>query len=269
MTIDTNRIAELERVNYCATLSSADATPGLEVIIRDDVIITSSEVFPAPDANHACLLRATHSSADTLIGEITEHYHSRGLPAIIALSPACTPADLTQRLSESGFSKQGPLEAWMTLDNVLNRNTPDPFEGVTVQRIGPRQAEVFSQIYAEVFGLSPEYAPAMAQVLEPTLDLPNVFHYLAAIDGEPIGTFSLLHYETFGVVGSAGVTKRFRRSGAATNLVIQAVREAQRLRIETLIQQTEAARPLERLLRITGFERVFTRTYYQLNERTS
>ena len=67
MTIDTNRIAELERVNYCATLSSADATPGLEVIIRDDAIITTSEVFPAPDANHACLLRATNSSADTVI----------------------------------------------------------------------------------------------------------------------------------------------------------------------------------------------------------
>lgn len=268
MTIDTNRIAELERVNYCATLSSADATPGLDVIIRDDVIITTSEMLPTPDANHACLLRATDNSADALIAEITEQYHSRGLPAIIALSPACTPADLEQRLAESGFSKQGPLEAWMTLDGVLNRVTPDPFGGVTVHRIGPGQAEDFSRVFAEAFDLPAEYAPVMAQILEPTLGLPNVFHYLAAVGSEPVGTFSLLHYGTFGVVGSAGVLRKHRRSGAATNLTVQAVREAQRLGIDTLIQQTEAAQPLERLLRITGFERVFSRTYYQLNERT-
>jgi len=262
--LDNDRIVEIERVNYCAMLASAAATPGLDVIVRDDVIISTSEIFPTQDANHACLLRTDAASADELIREITEQYHSRGLPAIIALSPACTPADLNRRLIVSGFARHGPAEAWMTLNHVLNRVTPDPIGAVVVQRIGPGQAEEFSRIFAEAFDLPAEYAPVMAQILEPTLALPSVFHYLATVDAEPVGTFSLLHCGSYGIIGSAGVLKRHRRSGAATNLTAQAVRKAQQLGIETLIQQTDAGRPLERLLRITGFERVFTRDYYHL-----
>jgi len=262
------RIAELERANYYATLSTAEATPGLEVIIRDDVIITVSEIFPSRDANHACLLQATADTVDGLITDIVDCYHSRGLPATVALSPACAPHDLEARLRKAGFSRQGTPEAWMTLEHVQNRVTPDLFGGVEVRRITPDRANDFSRVFVEAFDMPPECAPAMAQLLEPSVGLPNVFHYLALIHGEPVGTFSLLHYGTYGVVGSAGVLPKHRRSGAATNLTVQAIREAQRLGIETLIQQTEAGRPLERLLRITGFDTIFTRTYYTLDEHT-
>ena len=79
---------------------------------------------------------------------------------------------------------------------------------------------------------------------------------------------SLLRYEHWGVFGSGGVAPAHRRSGAATNLVIEVIAEAQKHGVDTLMGQTTAGTSLERLLRIIGFERAFTRTCYTLpNER--
>jgi len=263
----TEIIAELERANYLATLSTAQATPGLDVFISDDVIISTSELFPTPDANHACLLQATADTADDLIAHIIQHYRSRGLNSVVALSPACTPDDLPQRLCRAGFTEGDVLEAWMALEDVQARETPDPFSGIEVRAISPDEAEDFAVVFAQTFGMPAEYAPAMAHLLAPSVGLPGVFHYLAVHGDKPVGTISLLHHGVYGILGSAGVLPEHRRSGAITNLMIHAVRKAQQLGIETLIEQTEAGRPLERLLRITGFQTIFTRSYFTLNEQ--
>ena len=81
-----DRIADLEWANYAATLATAQVTPGIDVIQRDDVIITSSEIFPSPDANHACLLRATPQTADDLIAEVVDCFKPKGLPTTISVS---------------------------------------------------------------------------------------------------------------------------------------------------------------------------------------
>jgi GNAT superfamily N-acetyltransferase len=154
----------------------------------------------------------------------------------------------------------------MTLEDVQNYETPDLFKGVEVKCIVPDQVEQFSQVFVKAFDMPPEYAPSMAQLLTPSIGLPDVFHYLALVDGKPAGTFSLLRYNKYGIIGSAGVLRRYRRSGVATNLVIRAIREAQQLGIEIIIQQIEAGRLLERLFRINGFQTAFSRTYYSRDD---
>ena len=97
-------IIELERANYAAMLPVARVTPGLDVIIRDDIIMTSSKVFPTPDTTHACLLQATPDTVDNLIVQVIDYFQSQGLPTAIYVSPACTPADLPRYLISRGFT---------------------------------------------------------------------------------------------------------------------------------------------------------------------
>ncbi len=105
----------------------------------------------------------------------------------------------------------------------------------------------------------------MAQLLEPSLDQPSVHHYIALVDGQPAGIMSLLRHESFGVFGSGGVLPAYRKSGAATNLTIRTATDAKKHGVDTLMGQTKAGTPLERLLRISGFRKVFTRTCYTLS----
>jgi hypothetical protein len=263
------RVAELEWANYAATLPSAQVTPGLEVVLREDMILTSSTALPAPDTNHACLLRATPRTVDRVIAELTYYFQSRGLPVAVYVSPACIPRDLPARLSNSGFQKLEEAEAWLILEDLPHFGIPSLRPGIAVKRVAEDQVTPFARVFATAFGLSLEFAPAMAQLLEPSVGLPNVNHYLAVRGDQTIGTCSLLRYETFGVLGSAGVLPGQRRSGAATNLVIQALSDAQKEGLETIVLQTAAGTPLERLLCISGFTRSFTRSCYVLSDDPS
>ena len=269
MEISLERIAELERANYAATLPSAQITPTMEVVLREDLVLTSSQAFPAPDTNHACLLRATPRSADELIGEVKDYFQSRGLPVAVYVSPVCTPHDLETRLKRSGFESMKEEEAWLVLNDLPDFDLPTPHPGVSVRVITEDKAMPFAQIFLAAFGWPMSVAPAMAHLLRPSITLPNVNHYLASCEHQPVGTCSLLRHGTFGVLGSVGVLQDHRRSGAATNLVVEALHQAQEDGIETVMLQTVAGTPLERLLRISGFTTAFTRSCYVLSDASS
>jgi ribosomal protein S18 acetylase RimI-like enzyme len=266
MAISPEQVAELEWANYAATLPSAQVTPGLEVTLRDDVILTSSTSFPTHDSNHACLLRTTAQAADDLIAEVAGFFQAKGLPIAIYVSPACEPTDLPERLLDTGFKKQPEEEAWMILENLSDFDIPSPYPGIRVKLITKSEAIVFSRVFMAAFDMPSDFAPVMAQLLEPTVVLPRVRHYLGFDKEQPIGTCSLLCHESFGVLGSAGVIPEHRSSGAATNLAAHAATEAREMGIDTLMLQTAADTWLERFLRISGFRRAFTRSCYILDD---
>jgi len=266
MKASVERIAELEWANYATTLPSARVTPGLEVTLRDDVIYTISEAFPTPDSNHACLFRTTADEADDLIAEVTSLFQTKGLSVAIYVSPACTPPDLPDRLLERGFGKQAEEEVWMVLEDLSNFDIPSPYPGITVRPIEKNEAILFAEAFMAAFNMPKEFAPRMAQLMRPSVELPNVHHYLAFDEDQPIGTCSLLRHKNFGVLGSAGVVSEHRGHGAATSLAVRAATEAQQHGVDTLMLQTAADTPLERLLRISGFEGAFTRACYVLND---
>ncbi|MGD2165452.1 MAG: GNAT family N-acetyltransferase [Anaerolineae bacterium] len=264
MAATLDRIAELEWANYAAMLSSAEATPSLEVVLGEEVILTSSTSFPTPDSNHACLLQPTAEKADDLIDEVTEFYQAKGLPVAIYISPACTPSDLPQRLLERGFDSQPGCESWMVVEGLLEVEIPSPLPGIRVRQISKGEVGAFVEVFLTSFDLPSGLAPLLAQVMEPTIGLPDVHHYLALDDGQPVGTCSLLSYKTFGILGSAGVLPEHRGHGAATNLIVRAATDARDTGVDTVMLQTAADTPLERLLRISGFRREFTRSCYVL-----
>ena len=83
MKTSIEEIATLERANYEANWAIAQITPGLEICLRNDVVFTSSEVFPSPDTNHACLVQATAETIDDLILEIIDYFAAKELPPVI------------------------------------------------------------------------------------------------------------------------------------------------------------------------------------------
>ncbi|MGD2147415.1 MAG: hypothetical protein PVH41_12035, partial [Anaerolineae bacterium] len=126
MDAPVERIAELEGANYAAAAAIADVTPGLEVVLRDDVVLSRSTAFPTLDANHACLVRTAARRADSLIAEVADFFRETGADAAIYVSPACTPTDLCDRLLRRGFSRQEEDEAWMVLEGVHEIDLPSP-----------------------------------------------------------------------------------------------------------------------------------------------
>ncbi len=256
-------VATLEWANYAATLATANVTPGLDVILRDDVVITTSDVFPSPDANHACLLRATAQTVDHLITTVINHFKAKHLDTTIFVSPACTPSDLPDRLLARQFTRKEAEEAWLAFD-LANSQLPAPLPNVMVRPVARDEVLTIAEIFLATFEMPTDLAPFLARLLEPSLEVPTVHHYIALIEEQPVGTCSLLRYENFGILGSAGVLPTHRGSGAATNLVIRAAADARKRGVDTLITQTTADTRLERLLRLSGFKRAFTRTCYTL-----
>lgn len=262
------RIAELEWANYAATSKTAQVTPGLDVVMREDVILNSSQAFPTPDANHACLLRSTRGAVGGLIDEITGYFQAKGLPATVYLSPACTPPDLAERLSRRGFIPQREKEAWLVLDDLPEFDLPARTSGVEVRQITEEEASTFAKVFLTAFEMPTDFATAMAQLMRPSIGQPGVYHYIAWRDERAVGVCSLLCYENFGVWGSVGLVPGYRRRGAATNLGVEVIARALEEGVDTLMLQTVAGAPLERLLRISGFKRAFVRTgYTRPNER--
>jgi len=232
--------------------------------MREEVILMASQMLPLPDANHACRLRCSPQRAEELIEEIGTYYAARGLPATVYTSPACTPADLGERLTAHGYLRQEGLEAWLVLDSVARLPLPAAPAGVSVRRIEAGEAATFAQVFLAAFEMPLVFAPVLADYLEPSLSLPGSVHYLAEVDGTPVGTLSLLTDQSIGILGSAGVLPTHRRRRALTALAVAALGEARRRGVETLIVQTSADTPLERFLRISGFRRAFTRACYVL-----
>lgn len=258
------RTIDFERANYEAMLPIANVTPDMALILRDDVILTSNQTFPAPDTTHACLLQASPQTVDSLLSEVVDYFQSKNLPTTLFVSPACTPADLPGRLVSQGFEKQEKEEAWLALEDLANFPIPRALPSVEVRQIRPEETAAYADVFVSSFGMPPDFASYMAQKLEPVVSLPGLYHYLAFVAGQPVGACFLIHHKDIGILGSGGVKPEYRRSGAANNLVVAAANDAQSRGVNKLILQTIAGTRLERLLRISGFKRVFTRTSFTL-----
>jgi hypothetical protein len=265
MSVDIELIANLEWINYAASQAIIDRTPDLALTMRNDLILTSSQSFPAPDTTHACLLRATPQLAKALLDEVTDYFQSRNLPPTVYLSPACAPTDLPDRLESRGFERQPGEEAWLMLEGVADVLIPPAMPGFRVQAVTAEDVLAFARVFLTAFGMPSEFAPYLADLLAPSVDVPGVYHYLAWAGDEPVGTCSLICYQDYGILGSVGVLPAFRQSGAATNLAIAAGNQAKTSGVNTAILQTTADTFLEQVLRMYGFRRVFTRICYTLS----
>lgn len=255
--------ARLEWANYAQVAFFARAVPGVEVRISSELVQVTSQQIPMMDVNHTAMLRAPAERADDLIREITRRYRDLGIQPCIALSPACAPDDLAQRLEAQGYEKYGGPEFWLKLvdTSVVEKLAYPP--GVTVRQIGREELPIFSHVMATAFEMPPEAEPMLAQSFEYTCDLPGVTSYVAFAGDKPVGCISMNTYQGYTAVGSGGVLPEARRLGVSYALWKRTYEDWRKSGGGEYVMQTVIP-ALDRVLCMGGCKRLFTRTYYVL-----
>lgn len=264
MKTEPHQIAELERINYLATQPIGEVIPGMEVIVRDDVILTSSRGFPSPDANHACLLRSNAQTAGPLLDEVIDYFTAKEITPAIFISPACTPDDWPERLQSRGFTRQPAEEAWLAYYDVQAVQAPGFDPRIEVKQVSKEDLPVYTEVMAAAFDMPPEWAPVLAEQLGPTVSLPDIYYYMALIDHQPVATLNLKRHQNYASIGAGSVATRYRGSKTIYTLAAKVIIEAQGMGIDVILAQTTLGPIFERFLRICGFTPAFKRCSYML-----
>ncbi len=264
MRVDYHNIAELEQANYAAMQPMVEITPGMELIIRPDVLLVSNPALPLPDVNHACLLRGTPEAAPALIDEIVTYFRSKEVTPTIYLSPACTPANLSDLLIERGFSRQKEQEAWLVLNGVESARLGKPSPQVEVRTITKDEVGVFVNVFLRAFDMPLDYAPFMVEAMRPSIQTPGVSHYMAFWDGEPAGVCTMLTHQNLAVFGSTGILPTRRGRKVFETLFYELCTGLAPSHLNLGLLQTTAGAIFQRFLHIIGFETMFTRMCYVL-----
>lgn len=253
--------ARVEWANYAQLAFYARAIPGVEVRVNSEVVQVTSSQIPMTEVNHAAMLRVPPERADDLIREITSRYRDLGVQPCVALSPACAPADLEQRLKDQGYEQQGGTEYWVKLvDTSVVESLPYP-PGVSVRQIGREELGVFCDVMTRSFEMPPEAAPLLEQNFSYTIDLPGVYFYIAYAGDLPVGCVSMNTTQDYTAVGSGGVLAEHRRTGASYALWKRTYEDWRKQGGSEYIGQTMLPM-LERVMRMGGCKRLFTRAYY-------
>jgi len=265
MNLTPQKIAELELIIPTIAQGLVQAVPGVEVVLRDDIVILSSYSFPSADINRAYLFRTNPESTDVLIDEVVDFFKTRDLPASIMVSPACQPHDLPARLEARGFVRQEIDEAWLILENLQKVRVPKLDKSVTVKRVDDQtDVATFAQVMTGAYDMPADWAPSLAQMLEPTLTVPGFAHYLAFVKDVPAATLTLMRHGCYATIGSGGVLPEYRGTRTIYNMAVEVLSEAKRDGVESVVGQTSLGPKFERYLRIGGFKPAFRRTEFKL-----
>lgn len=265
MDITAQQIADLEKSHYTALVPMAKVTPGLTLSFRDEVILTSNENLPDIDTTHACLLRTSSEQADDLIAEIIDYFKMRNLPPTVFISRACAPTDIGQRLLKHGFTRHKEEEAWLIMETLNALDNFSPIQELDVRKVDEVEISTFAEVMLTSFGLSNNLAPLVAQSLAPSIDVPEVNHFLGFVNDTPVATCTLVRHNGYGVMSQIGVVPGYQESRIGASLGVIAMRDALKQGFKKIISQTTTGTIYERYLYALGFKRAFTRVMYMMS----
>jgi hypothetical protein len=86
------------------------------------------------------------------------------------------------------------------------------------------------------------------------------------MDEKPVCTLSLMRYQDYVTLGSAGVLPEYRRGLPILGMAVEVLLEAQRQGVQVILGQTSLGPLFERFLRMFGFKHAFKRATYILTE---
>ena len=265
MSLELQKIVNYEKVLPLIMKPLAGIMPGLDVILRDDLALIYTADYPSPDANQAFLLRASEGTVEALIDEVTEYYQTRDMSPAIYISPACTPSDLSKRLIKHGFVKQEPDESWLMYEHLQTAKIVKWDPKIEVRQIGKSEVSQFAQVMAAAYEMPAEWIPMLITSVEPSIGQPDIYHFLAFVNQEPLATLSLMCQKDYAIIGSAGIVPQHRGSSIMFNLTANVLfGQARQKGVDTVILQTTLGPIFERFLRICGFKLAFRRTGYLL-----
>jgi ribosomal protein S18 acetylase RimI-like enzyme len=179
------------------------------------------------DYNGVVWTRLSPAEADQLVPKLVEMFHSSHVPALWHLDPASQPADLAQRLDHLGCR---PLSSGVCMVAALDSlpQTIQLAEGLRVQRV---TTERDLDTWLDVWMHNDDEPRQPREQLYRSLGLSAtqpLRHYLARLDGEPVGVSQLFLGRRAAGLYCVSVLPAFRRRGIGTALTLTPFHDAQR-----------------------------------------
>lgn len=224
---DSKTLVKLNEENMMSYWSWIFSSPVSKVEDQRDFLRLSCDT-PNPMCNFVYRSRFPANEADVRIEEVLDFFKSRGLPMSWMATPCCKPPDLGARLMAHGLSLMVEV-AGMTMDLRNLKEDLPVAEGIKVKRV--ENEEDFER-FLKPFRIGFEFPDAVVDNWGKmnashgfARDLPRA-DYVAMMDDEPISCASL--FKTSGAAGiyCVATVPYMRRKGAATALIVRALREA-------------------------------------------
>ncbi|MBN1322928.1 MAG: GNAT family N-acetyltransferase [Methanotrichaceae archaeon] len=231
-----------------------EAWPRIEVCRKPGLLWIASDV-PFPLFNCVLKARLTGEDAGLQIDGIQAEAAFRGVPISWYVTPLSRPANLGELLLERGFAFDGGAAAFAgTIPEIEMEEVP----GLSIARVMDREALFgWCSVLTAAFGFPPTVGHSWFEMHEAVGFIGGWRHYLALLDGQPVGASSLFAGKKMALVANVAVLSKARRKGIGTALTVAALRDARSLgQDQAAIFSSEMGEGVYRRL---GFEEVVCR----------
>ncbi len=219
-------------------------------------------VWPVPLFNRAIGAGVLAPLDEAGLDAIVRHYAAAGGTACVEVYEGITPAEVTELLERSGFTRQeGGLES-----HVLETEQP-PATGpiaATVRRCGPEEHGRFARLVRDGFEAAGEpgsfFEEATASSLRALGDAGAAF--IATVDDADAGTGELLLTPRVAGLYSGSVLPPFRGRGIQHALIAARVAEGLARGRRIFVSQTDPDSPSGHNLHDLGFRTLYRATWY-------
>jgi len=223
----TEKLVDAIENNMMGYFSWIYSSPYSRVEDEPDFLRLTSGI-PHPICNCVAKSRFPAEEAGEKIDEMIGFFKSRNLPMMWWVTPCCRPLNLGEHLVSHGFVRE--LEAvGMTIDlKNLNEDLPVP-EDLAIKRVAN---DSDMQQYLKPFGEGFEF-PDFVTTGWGRMDashgfdgkLPRV-NFVATVKGEPASCTALFKTPDSAGIYCVATVPKMRRRGAASALIVNALREA-------------------------------------------
>jgi len=223
-----NLVQEIE-TNMMAYWAWIFSSPFSKVEDEEDFLRLSCDV-PEPMCNYVFRSRFPDLEVGRRIEETLDFFRMRNLPMSWMVGPCCRPTNIGEQLVSHGLAHPHEHESvGMTIDLMnLNENLPAA-EGVTIRRVtNDSDMKDFIKPFGEGFGF-----PDAVTTTWGRMDSSHGFHsglprinYVAMVDGEPASCTTVFETPSSAGIYCVATVPEKRRRGAASALIVNALREA-------------------------------------------
>jgi predicted GNAT family acetyltransferase len=217
---DRQRWPEIESANAVELLLHLGKSPLAERYISDEIAWVITDV-DSNDYNGVCWARLPDDSADRIIADTLNRFRSQNVPMLWYVTPDSRPADLGERLLAHGCFALSPGTGMAADLQAINEEARD-VPGLVIERV--TDAAMLAQ-WGKVY----DYDPCKREPLFASLGLDGerpFRHYLALLDGQPVGTASLFLGKEAADLNHVEVIPWARRRGIGTAVTLSALQEA-------------------------------------------
>jgi len=227
----------------------------------DGAIVIYCPEMPVPLFNNATNINVDEDEAESLLSRVINYFSSKGFPfACFRISPLTHPRSFISLLEHYGFERKPEQEqSVMVFQGKLLEDKLNP--AVKVKEISEDEIDLFDRLLITSFEMPIEWKEVFDRINLEWMRK-GARHYLAYVEGKPVGTTTLISLMKTGGVFNVGTLKEFRGRGIGTTLTLHAVMDSINGGNDFHTLQAEKGGNAERLYRKIGFEIDHTISYF-------